>query len=89
MHLPTRDILCIIPASTIFLMKNLVGVLKSSVTVEDWMCVRIQMNCFIKSGKHKIVVVTVANFVSYDTPVIKVENCAKIQLFHGHANIGK
>ena len=41
-------------------MKHLIGILKSSVAVEDWMSIRIQTDCFIKCGKHQLVVIAIA-----------------------------
>ena len=70
-----------------FLMEYFVGILKSSVTVEDRMSVRIEPDSFIKCGKYKIIVVALTNLESYDTSVIKVENGTQIQLLDDRANI--
>ena len=70
-----------------FLMKHLVGILKSSVTVEDRMSVRIQLDSFIKRGKYKMIVIAVTDLVCYDTSIIKVENRTQIQLLDDRTDI--
>ena len=44
------------------------------------MSVRLQSDSFIKCGKYNIIVIAVPDLESYDTSVIKIKNCAQIQL---------
>ena len=47
-----------------------VGILKSTVTVEDRMCIRIALDGLCKSVEHKLVVVCIPNHKGNDTSVI-------------------
>ena len=47
-----------------------VGILKSTVTVEDRMCIRIALDCLCKSVEHKLVVICIPNHKGNDTSVI-------------------
>ena len=68
-------------------MKRFIGILKSSVTVENRMSVRIQSDSFIKCGKYNIIVIAVPDLESYDTSVIKIKNCTQIQLLDDRSDI--
>ena len=57
------------------LVKNLVCVLNSSVTVEDRFSIGIKSRCLIKGFKNKCIVVAVADLVCNDSSVIKIKNC--------------
>ena len=63
-----------------FLVEDSAGVLESSVTVEQWMCIRIFPNSFIKRIKNQLVVVPVTNNAADDSPVTQIENRAQIEL---------
>src|SRR5699024_9502350 len=47
-----------------------VGILKSTVTVEDRMCIRIFLDCLCKSVEHKFIVVCIPNRKGNNTSVI-------------------
>ena len=47
-----------------------VGILKSTVTVEDRMCIRIALDGLCKSVEHKLVVICIPNHKGNDTSVI-------------------
>ena len=52
-----------------FFVKSSAGILVSSVTVEQWVRIRIFQNCFVKGVKDQIVVVAVAETVT-DNPTV-------------------
>lgn len=47
-----------------------VGILKSTVTVKDWMCTRIALDGLCKSVEHKLVIICIPNHKGNDTSVI-------------------
>ncbi len=49
------------------MVKGLVGVLKTTVTVEQLMCIRMGFNCSLECVKHNRVVVVVTNNIRNDT----------------------
>ncbi len=62
------------------LVKHFVCVLKSSVTMEDWLCIGIKTCCLIKGFKYEYIVVAIAYLVCNNASVIKVKYCRKIQV---------
>ena len=60
--------------------KILVCILESTVTVEQWVCIGIVLNCFIKGVKYQFVIVAGTNFIRHNSSVIEIKNCAKVYL---------
>lgn len=56
------------------------GVLESSVTVEQWVCIRIFQNSLIQRIENEFVVVSVPNNVADDSPVTQIKNRTQIEL---------
>lgn len=61
------------------MVKGLVGVLKTTVTVEQWMCIRIGFHCSLECVKHNRVVVVVTNNIRNDTSVVQVKDGTQIR----------
>ena len=59
-----------------------VGILKSTVTVEDRMRIRISLDCLCKSVEHKFVVVCIPNRKGNKTSVISVKDIAQRNFLH-------
>ena len=60
------------------MVKGLVGVLKTTVTVEQLMCIRMGFNCSLECVKHNRVVVVVTNNIRNDTSVVQVKDGTQI-----------
>ena len=60
--------------------ESAVGVLETSVAVEQGMCVRIGLHSLIKSLENQRVVIAFAEYIGHDAPVAKVEDGAQIEL---------
>ena len=61
-------------------MKHSVGILVTSVAVEDGMCVRICLYGGIKCVIYQRVIVAVSDNIGDDASVIEIENCTEIDL---------
>ena len=62
-----------------FFVESSAGVLESSVTVEQWVCIRIFQNGLIQCIENQIVVVPVTNYVADDSPVTQIKNRTQIE----------
>ena len=78
------------------MVKGSVGVLKTTVTVEQWMCIRIGFHCSLECVKHNRIVVVVTNNIRNDTSVVQVKDGTQIDFVNYYAlvlfelcNIGK
>ena len=60
------------------MVKGSVDVLETTVTVEQWMCIRIGFHCGLECVKHNRVVVVVTNNIRNDTSVVQIEDCVQI-----------
>ena len=67
------------------MVKGLVGVLKTTVTVEQWMCIRIGFHCSLECVKHNRVVVVVTNNIRNDTSVVQVKDGTQIDFVNHYA----
>ena len=65
-----------------FVMKCPIRVLKTSVTVEQWMRVRIQLNRFVEGFVNQRVIVAFPDDISDDTSVAKIENGTEVELVY-------
>lgn len=54
--------------------ETLAGVLKSAVTMEQWMCIGIVLNCFVKGLKYQLVIVANADLIRHNTSITQVKN---------------
>lgn len=78
------------------MVKGSVGVLKTTVTVEQWMYIRIGFHCSLECVKHNRIVVVVTNNIRNDTSVVQIEDGAQIDFVNYYTlvpfelcNIGK
>lgn len=55
-------------------MELAIGVLETTVTVEQWVRVRIGPYCFLESVKYQWIVVAVTNHIGDNTAVIQIKN---------------
>ena len=60
------------------LVKGSIGVLETTVTVKQWMCVWIGLHSSFECVEHNRVVVAVTNNIRNDTSVIQIEGCTQI-----------
>ena len=60
------------------MVKGSVGVLEPTVTVEQWMCIRIGFHCSLECVKHNRVVVVVTNNIRNDASVVQVKDGTQI-----------
>ena len=67
------------------MVKGLVGVLKTTVTVEQLMCIRMGFNCSLECVKHNRVVVVVTNNIRNDTSVVQVKDGTQIDFVNHYA----
>lgn len=65
------------------LVKDPASVLKSSVTVEQWMCIRIFQNSLIKSIENELIVIPVTNDIADNSSVAQIQNRTQIELVNG------
>ena len=64
------------------LMKCSVGVLKASVAVEQWFCVRVFSNSLVECFKYQRIVIPIADDKVYDPAIIQIQNSAQIDLVY-------
>lgn len=62
------------------LVEGSAGVLESSITVEQWVCIRIFQDSLIQRIENEFVVVSVPNNVADDSPVTQIKNRTQIEL---------
>lgn len=60
--------------------KNSVRILKTAVTVKDWVSIGIGLNSSVKSVVNKRIVIAVADHIGNDPSVIKIKDCTEIDL---------
>ena len=60
--------------------ESAVGVLETSVAVEQGMCVRIGLHSLIKSLENQRVIVAFTKYIGHNTPVTEIQNGAQIEL---------
>lgn len=62
-----------------FVVEGTVGILKSSVTVKQGMCVRIGLNRLVKGFENQRIVVALTEHIGHDAAVTKIQNCTQIE----------
>lgn len=62
------------------LVEGSAGVLESSVTVEQRVCIQIFQNSLIQHIENEFVIVSVPNNVADDSPITQIKNCTQIEL---------
>ena len=58
------------------MMKGSAGILEPSVTVKQWMGIRVGLNSLVKGLVDERVVITLAEYIGHDTPVVQIQNGA-------------
>ena len=56
-----------------------VGILKASVAVKQWMCIRIGLCCHVKGLENQWIVVALTELVRHNAPIAEVQNGAQIE----------
>lgn len=64
------------------MVEDSIGILETSITVEQGMSVRISLNSLVKGLEYQRVIVTFANDIDYNTPIINIQNGAEIDLVY-------
>ena len=62
------------------LVEGPVGILKSSVAMEQGMCIRIGLNRLVKGFENQRIVVALTKHIGHDAPVTEIQNGAQIEL---------
>lgn len=65
-----------------FMVKCPAGILKPSVTMEQWMSVRIGFDSLVKGFVDKRIIIALADRVGHDATVTKIQNSAQIELVY-------
>ena len=63
------------------LVKCPVRVLKTSVTMEQGMCVWIGLNRLVKGFENQRIVVALTKYIGHDAPVTEIQNGTQIEFF--------
>lgn len=82
----TRHALCH-PGLLKLVLKYPAGVLKPSVTMEQWVSVRIGFDSLVKGFVNERVIIALTDHVGHDATVAKIQNSAQIELVHRSALI--
>ena len=61
------------------LVKGAVSILKASVTVEQGMCIRIDLDCLVKGLEDQRIVIVLTEHIGHDAPVTEIQNGAQIE----------
>lgn len=64
------------------MVKGSVGILEPSVTVKQWMGIRVGLNSLVKGLVNEWIVITLTEYIGHDTPVIQVQNGAQVELVY-------
>ena len=64
------------------LVKYPVRVLKTSVAMEQGMCVRIGLNCLVKGFENQRIIVALTKRIGHDAPVTEIQNGAQIEFVY-------
>ena len=56
-----------------------VGILKASVAVKQWMCIRIGFSCLVKGLENQWIIVALTELVGHNAPIAEVQNGAQIE----------
>ena len=67
------------------LVKYSACVLEASVTVEQRMCIRVDLNGSVKGLEYERIVIVLTQRIGHDTPVTEVQNSAQIELMYLNA----
>ena len=62
--------------------KGTVGILKTSVTMEQGMCVRIRLNRLVKGFENQRIIVAFTEHIGHDAPVAEIQNGAQIEFVY-------
>ena len=65
----------------------LTGILEASVTVKQWMCIRLNSHRFIKRIHNKRIIVVVTDLIGHDPAVIEIQNGAQVYLVDLDTNV--
>ena len=68
-------------------MEGAVGILKTPVTMKEWMCTRIGFYRLVKGLENQRIIIAVTHYIGNDATVIEIKNRAEIDLVHLNALI--